>query len=503
MESKFQELQARLAIIHDLNAANAVLQWDQQTLMPPGGAAARGRQLATIGRLAHEQQADPALGRLLDDLRSFEEQQPYESFAASLIRVARRDYEQAVRVPPAFMAEFLRHGAEAYDAWARARPADDFAMVQPYLETTLDLSRRMAAFFPERDHIADPLVAFADYGMTAATVRNLFSELREQLVPIVHAITAQEPADGSCLHQRFPLDKQWDFGIDVIKRFGYDFGRGRQDLSPHPFSVAFSIGDVRITTRMQEDRLEEALFSTMHESGHAMYEQGVAPELEGTPLANGTSAGVHESQSRLWENLVGRSRLFWEYWYPVLQNTFVEQLRDVPLDMFYRAINKVQPSLIRTDADEVTYNLHVMMRFDFEMDLLEGKLQVRDLPEAWRERLHHDLGVEPADDRDGVLQDVHWFDGYVGGMFQGYTLGNILSAQFFDAARQAHPSIPAEMRRGEFVTLHDWLRDNIYRYGRTFTAAELAERVTGGPLRVEPYIRYLREKYSALYALDA
>lgn len=501
MESKFQELEARLVVIHDLNAANAVLQWDQQTLMPSGGAAARGRQLATVGRLAHELQTDPALGRLLDDLRPFEEQQPYESREASLIRVARRDYEEAVQVPPAFMAEFLRHGAEAYEVWTRARPANDFAMVQPYLETTLDMSRRLAEFFPNRDHLADPLIGFRDYGMTAAMVRNLFTELREQLVPIVHAITSQQPADDSCLHKHFPLDKQWDFGVDVVKRFGYDFERGRQDKSPHPFTTSFSIGDVRITTRMKENRLEEALFSTMHEAGHAMYEQGIAPEFEGTPLAGGTSAAVHESQSRLWENLVGRSRAFWEYWYPALQNTFKEQLHDVPLDTFYRAINKVQPSLIRTDADEVTYNLHVMMRFDFEMDLLDGKLQVRDLPEAWRERLHHDLGVEPADDRNGVLQDVHWFDGYVGGAFQGYTLGNILSAQFFDAATQAHPGITADMQRGAFDTLHGWLRDNVYRPGRIFTAAELVERVTGGPLRVGPYIRYLREKYGMLYTL--
>ena len=501
MDQKFQELQTRLSAIHDLNAANAVLQWDQQTLMPPGGAAARARQLATIGRLAHEQQTDPTLGRLLDDLRAFEEQQPYESFEASLIRVARRDYEQAVQVPALFMGEFLRHGAEAYDVWTKARPENNFAAVQPYLETSLDMSRRMAEFFPERNHIADPLIGFADYGMTAATVRNLFNELREQLVPIVHAIIAQQPADDSCLHQRFPINKQWDFGIDVIKRFGYDFERGRQDLSPHPFTTTFSIGDVRITTRVRENRLEEALFSTLHESGHAMYEQGVAPEFEGTPLASGTSAGIHESQSRLWENLVGRSSAFWEYWYSTLQATFAEQLRDVSLDTFYRAINKVEPSLIRTNADEVTYNLHVMMRFDFELDLLEDRLQVRDLPEAWRERLHHDLGVEPADDRDGVLQDVHWFDGTIGGMFQGYTLGNILSAQFFDAAQQARPSITDDMQRGEFGALHGWLRDNIYRHGRTFTAAELVERVTGGPLRVEPYIRYLREKYGALYTL--
>jgi carboxypeptidase Taq len=337
--------------------------------------------------------------------------------------------------------------------------------------------------------------------MKASTIKALFAELREQLVPIMRAITEQEPADDTCLHQHFPEAQQWQMGEEIIRRLGYDFERGRQDKTHHPFMTKFSLGDVRITTRVKENDLGEALFSTIHEAGHAMYEQGIRMEFEGTPLAGGTSAGVHESQSRLWENLVGRSRAFWQFWYPQLQATFPEQLGSVELDAFYRAINKVQRSLIRTDADEVTYNLHVMLRFDLELELLEGTLEARDLPEAWRERHRSDLGITPPDNRDGVLQDVHWFGGVVGGSFQGYTLGNILSAQLFEAATEAHPSIPDEITQGQFGTLLGWLKEHVYKHGRKFTAPELIERATGGPLRIEPYVRYLRTKYGELYNL--
>ena len=501
MEAEFQELKTRLIEIDDIQAAAGLLSWDQSTYMPPGSAAARARQLATLGRLAHEKFIAPAIGELLDDLQPYEQSLPYDSDEASLIRVTRRDYERAIKVPPSFQAELNSHSAESYQAWAKARPENDFAVVQPYLEKTLDLSRQLANFFPGYEHIADPLIDFADYGMKASTVRALFADLREQLVPLVQAITAQPPADDSCLRQSFPEERQLAFGMEVIKRLGYDLERGREDKTHHPFTTKFSIGDVRITTRVKENNLSEALFSTIHEAGHALYEQGVRPDLEGTPLAEGTSAGVHESQSRLWENLVGRSRGFWRFFYPRFQTVFPDQLASVPLETFYRAVNRVERSLIRTDADEVTYNLHVMLRFDLELDLLTGHLAIRDLPEVWRERFKADLGIVPPDDRDGVLQDVHWYAGVIGGSFQGYTLGNIMSTQFFEAALQAHPGIPAEIEAGEFATLHGWLQEHIYQHGRKYTAPELIERVTGGPLSIEPYIRYLRTKYGELYEL--
>lgn len=499
MNSKLQELKARWQEIADLQLINALLGWDQSTYMPPGGGPARARQSALLSRLAHERLTDPALGRLLDDLRPYEESLPYDADDAALIRVARREFERATRIPAAFVAQLSAHMAESYQVWAEARPANDFARVRPLLEKTLDLSRQLADYFAPYEHIADPLIDWADYGMKVAILRPLFGRLREQLVPIVQAITAQPPADDSCLRQHFPEKAQWDFALEVIRQFGYDFNRGRLDKTHHPFTTKFSLGDVRITTRVDEGDLGENLFAVMHEAGHAMYEQGIAMAYEGTPLAEGTSAGVHESQSRLWENLVGRSRPFWSHFYPKLQAVFPEQLGAVPLDTFYRAINKVERSLIRTAADEVTYNLHVMIRFDLELALLEGKLAIADLPEAWRARYQADLGIASPDDKDGCMQDVHWYAGVIGGAFQGYTLGNILGAQFFAAARAAHPEIPAEIGRGEFATLHGWLREHIYQHGRKFTAAELVERVTGGPLSIEPYIAYLREKYGELY----
>ena len=500
-EQKLQELKTRLLEVGDLNNINALLGWDQSTYMPAGGAEARGRQSALMAQMAQEKFIDKEIGKLLDDLQSYEESLPYDSDDASLIRVTRREYERALKIPPEFIGELNEHGASAYQAWSEARPANDFAKVRPGLEKTLDLSRQLAEYFPGYEHIADPLIDFADFGMKASSVRELFADLRNNLVPIVRAITSQPPADNSALHKHYPEADQLAFGAQVVEQLGYDFNRGRIDKTHHPFMTKFSLGDVRITTRVKENDFGECLFSNMHEAGHAMYEQGIDMSYEGMPLGGGTSAGVHESQSRLWENIVGRSRGFWEYMYPSLQAKFPEQLKGVSLDTFYAAINKVEKSLIRTDADEVTYNLHVMLRFDFELQLLEGSLSVRDLPEAWHERFEHDFGIVPPNDSDGVLQDVHWYAGVIGGSFQGYTLGNILSAQFYNSALKAHPEIPNEIAHGKFSTLHGWLRENIYRHGSKFTAPEIVERASGSTLTIEPYINYLKTKYGALYTL--
>ena len=500
-EAKLGELKRRLSEIADLGSAGAVLGWDQATYMPAGGATARARQGAMLSRLAHEKAVDPALGKLIDSLGPCGASLPYDSDAASLVRVAKRDFEKAIKVPADYVERASAAGSASYDAWTRARPANDFAAMAPFLERTIELAREYAGFFAPYAHIADPLIDGADEGMTTASVRALFAELRRELVPIVHAIAAQPAIDDRALHGSFDEPAQLAFGRAVVERIGYDFERGRLDKTHHPFSTRFSTGDVRITTRVDPNDIGQALFSTIHEAGHAMYEQGVAAGLDGTPLGSGASAGVHESQSRLWENVVGRGRGFWEHFYPVLQETFPDPFRGVPLETFYRAINKVERSLIRTDADEVTYNLHIMMRFDLEVDLLEGRLRVKDLPEAWRTRMEADLGVAPADDRNGCLQDVHWYGGSLGGGFQGYTIGNILSAQFYAAAVKAHPEIPREIAAGRFDTLHAWLTTHLYRYGRKFTPAELVMRATGGPMSIAPYLAYLRGKYGEFYRL--
>lgn len=496
-----EALKSRLTEVSDIQRAVSLLHWDQKTYMPPGGAPARGRQTALLSRLAHEQFTSAETGRLLDAASKETAPLPYDSDEASLVRATRRDWEMEVRRPSDLVAEFEEHTGRSYQAWIEARPANDFARVRPLLEKTLELSRRLADCYPGYEHIADPLIDSYDYGMKAVSVRELFGQLRRRLVPMVSAITSRPAADDSCLRQHTPAADQLAFGLEVIRRFGYDFNRGRQDLTAHPFMTKFSLGDVRITTRVNEHDLTDALFSTMHECGHALYEQGIDPSYEGTPLGGGISAGVHESQSRLWENLVGRSRGFWEHLYPSMQRAFPSQLRDVPLDTFYRAVNRVGRSLIRTDADEVTYNLHVMLRFELELDLLEGTLSVADLPGAWRERFEADLGVAVPNDRDGVLQDVHWYDGPIGGVFQGYTLGNILSAQFYAAALESHPSIPGEIRAGEFRSLHGWMKEHVYRHGSKYAPSELVARATGREITIEPYMDYLWHKYQHLYDL--
>lgn len=501
MESKFKELKNTLRTIYDLDMARSLLEWDQATYMPAGGAAARGRQIALLMRLRQEHLSSAELGRLLDALESHSESMDPDADDVRLIQVSRQEFERATKVPPDFIARISEHRAKSYQVWVEARPKNDFATTLPLLEKTLDLSREYSNYFPGYEHIADPLIDLADPGMKAYELHTLFNELRTELVPLVAAILSKEVIEDGPVRKQFAEEPQLEFGVKIISDFGFDFTRGRQDKTDHPFMTKCSLDDVRITTRVTVDNLMDALFSTLHEAGHGMYELGINPQFEGTPLANGASAGVHESQSRLWENIVGRSRSFWEHYYPKLQSTFPEQLQNVTCGEFYNAVNKVSRSLIRADADEVTYNLHVMIRFDLEMQLLEGTLAVKDLPAAWHARYESDLGLRALDDRDGVLQDVHWFGFLIGGAFQGYTLGNIMSSLFYDAALQAHPEITDEIAHGKFELLHTWLRKNIYHQGKKFTSNELVKRVTGESLTIDPYIQYLKSKYGELYNL--
>lgn len=498
-DASLAALKARLQEVSDLNRANSVLNWDQATYMPRGGGAARGRQQALLSRLAHERFTAAETGQLLDALAPALADLDPDGDDACLIRVTRRNYDRAIKIPTDLVAEWSAHGAECYQRWTAARPANDFAAVRDGLVKSLDHARTWAAFFPPDEgadvHWADPFVDFGDEGLTVASIRKLFGELRAELVPLLKEVVARGIADDSCLRLEYPEPAQLAFALDAAKAIGYDLGRGRMDKTAHPFMTRFSSGDIRITTRVNTRDLGDAFFSTLHEAGHALYEQGIAPELDGTPLGHGASFGLHESQSRLWENIVGRSRAYWEHMYPKLQQTFPEQLGSVGLDTFHRAINKVQPSLVRTDADEVTYNLHVMIRFDLELALLEGTLSVDDLPQAWTERYHADLGVAPTDHRDGVLQDVHWFSGGIGGAFQGYTIGNILSAQIYAAAQTALPGLEAGIARGDTQPLLDWLRASLYRHGAKHPPAVLIERATGETMSISPYVAYLRGKY--------
>jgi len=461
--------------------------------MPSAGARVR----AGLAALTHQKATDPALGRLLDRLAAFAGSLPEDSPESEL------QGGTSIRQPafqPNMSPGQASNGSASYNVWVGARPANDFAATMPYLETTLELSREFAEFFAGYEHVMDPLIG-PDEGFTASEIAALFAALQAELRPLVNAIAEKPVVCDRCLHQTFPPAQQLAFATKIAVDFGYDLKRGRIDLSPHPFCTVFARDDVRITTRVKENDLSDALFSVLHEVGHALYEMGIASELEGTPIGHGASPGVHESQSRLWENIIGRSLPFWEHYYPLLQSLFPDQLGHIELDTFYRAINKVERTLIRTDADEITYNLHVMIRFDLERAMLEGKLAVRDLQDAWNARYETDLGLTPPNDTNGVMQDVHWYGGGIGGSFQAYTIGNILSAQFYEAAVAAMPGIVPDIAKGEFDELRGWLGGHLHRHGRQFTGPVIAQQVLGARISLEPYIRYLKQKYGALYGL--
>lgn len=493
----FERLRARLFDVVDLHGVSYLLKWDQATYMPPGGAVARARQTALLKTLAHERFVDAEVGRLLEAAEREVEGLPADAFEAAYVRVARRDFERAVATPAAFTRRFFAHTAATYQAWTEARPADDWARMVPLLEETLDLSHALSGYEgPGAAHPADPLIARSDFGMTVALLRPLFADLRAALVPLVRDASAAPAPDDAFLRRPTSVAAQVAWARERVAAFGYDLTRGRVDPTAHPFAIEFSVDDVRITIRSRTDDLRETLFTTFHESGHGMVHQGLDPRFEGTPLADGASAGVHESQSRLWENVVGRSLGFWRGAFPSLQAALPEALTGVAVEDFVRAVNVVRPSPIRTAADEATYNLHVIVRFELELALLEGRLAVRDLAEAWRAAYADVLGVEVASDRDGVLQDVHWFSREIGGAFQGYTIGNVLSVQFYEAACRVHPEIPAEIEAGRYATLFRWTREHVHRHGRTYDPVDLIARVAGGPLDVGPYLRYLRAKFA-------
>jgi len=498
MEQKLATLKAALAEIADLHATGALLGWDQETYMPDGGAAERAEQLATIYKIAHEKFTADEIGVLLDDLRPLADQLDYDSDDAALLRVTRRDYEKSRKLPTELVVELSRATSHGVEAWKKARATNDFPHFQPFLEKIVDLTIQKGEALGYEENIYDALLDDFEPDMRVSQINPIFQQVKDATVPLVKMIASQPPIDDSFLHQYFDPQKQWEFGLAVVKDYGYDFNRGRQDKSTHPFTTSFGVGDVRITTRILKDYLPSALFSSLHEAGHGLYEQGIAPSLARTPLRDGTSLGVHESQSRMWENVVGRSLGFWQHYYPQLQKLFPDQLGGVALQDFYRAINKVTPSLIRVEADEVTYNLHIFIRFELEQALLAGTLKVADLPAAWNEKYRAYLGITPDSDANGVMQDIHWSSGLLG-YFPTYSLGNILSVQFFNKMVADNPAIPAEITAGKFDTVLGWLRENIHRHGRKFTPTELIERVTGGGIDAQPYINYITEKYTAIY----
>jgi carboxypeptidase Taq len=450
--------------------------------------------------MAHQKATAPLVGALLHDLSEEQNGGDPASDEAALVRVATRDYNKAVRVPADFVAEHAIVTTRAFEAWTEARSKSDFQIFRPHLERVLGLVRRYVSFFAPTDHPYDALLDDHEPGMKTAEVQAIFEALRPRQVELLRSIASQPQVGDSFLHRKYNERKLWAFSAEVTRRLGYDWTRGRMDAAPHPFESSFSINDVRITNRFEAAKPLSIIFSAMHEAGHAMYEQGINFSHERTSLAHGASLAIHESQSRMWENLIGRSVPFWEFMYPSLKRTFPSQLDGVGVRDFCRAINRVEPSFIRVNADEATYNLHVMLRLEIEISMLDGRLSIGDLPEIWNAKMREYLGVTPPNDAQGVLQDVHWSYGSMG-YFSTYALGNLVSAQLWEKMRKDIGELDAYIRKGAFDVLLSWLRENIHRHGRKYAPQDLVEQVTGSRITSEPYLRYLTQKYSEIYNL--
>ena len=487
-------LRAVLAEIADLRHAEQVLDWDSRVSMPHAGAEARADASATLTRMIHERAVGDEVGELLEELAALERELDPGSIDAALIRVTRHDWERYRRVSGDLAAELTRSSAIAVAAWDEAKASSDFASFRPHLERQLELKRRYIECFPEADDPYDVLLEDYEEGMTTSRVAAIFDELREGLVPLIGRLRGRE-ADDAFLRGPFPLAGQKEASRRVLAAFGYSGEEWRVDETPHPFASNPGLGDVRLTTHYDEANLH-SLFSTMHEFGHGVYESRVAPELARTPLCTGTSSAIHESQSRTWENLVGRSDGFWRWFYPELQSIFPDVLGGVERDRFVAGVNAVRPNLIRIDADEVTYGLHVILRFELERELLDGRLAVADVPDAWNARVRDYLGLDVTDDAHGVLQDMHWAIGLFG-YFPTYQLGNVVSVQIWRRAQGELADLEEQFARGEFAPLREWLAEHVYRHGRIYPPEELVRRITGGALDAKPYLAYLEEKFGS------
>jgi carboxypeptidase Taq len=500
MKKQLDQFKTMLAEVADLGSASAVLGWDQEAYMPKGGAESRGQILGTLQRLSHERFTSKETGAMIEKLEAMAGDLDPDSDDARLIKVCRREYDKNVKVPAAMVAEQAEITSLATQAWQEARAESDFSKFEPHLEKVLEWTRRYAEIFAPYDHIYDPLIDSYEPGMKTTDVQAIFNDIRPQQVEIIQAVAGKEQVDDSMLWQDFPEANQFAFGREVMTAFGFDWDRGREDKTTHPFSTNFGFGDQRITVRVDEKFFNSYLFAALHETGHALYEQGVPKSLSRTPLYGGTSLAVHESQSRMWENNVGRSLPFWKHFYSKLQHQFPDQLKQTSVDDFYKAINKVYPSFIRVEADEATYNLHIMLRLELEIALLEGKIAVKDMPAAWNEKFHEYLGITPENDAEGCLQDVHWSFGLFG-YFSTYALGNLVSAQLWEVIEKEIPDIDAKMENGEFEPLLSWLVENIHQHGSKFEPQELIQRVTGETINGDAYIRYLNKKFGAIYGL--
>ncbi len=500
LSTKLDELRTRLEEIYDLKGITCLLEWDMEVLMPPKGAEARGRQMSTLAAIAHRRATDPALGTLLDELSDDDSLLPDDKL---MVAEAQHDFRRATCLPEAFVREQTEAHSNGYSTWTEARRANDFAAFKPALERNVELARRAADYFGYEQSPYDALLDHYERGMTAARLRALFGPLATSLKDLVARI-ASSPSkpDVSWLDgTTWNLPAQEKFSHRVLKDMGYDFDAGRLDVAPHPFCTNFDLADVRITSRYFEDMPFSSLQSAMHEGGHALYEQGFDPDYRGTPISDAPSLGIHECNSRMWENMIGRSLPFWRHYIGVFREHFPGQADAITADQAYAAVNQVAPSLIRVEADECTYNLHVIIRFEIECDLIEGRLAVGDLPDAWNAKYKEYLGIDVPNDANGCMQDVHWSAGLLG-YFPTYTLGNLYAAQIFEKILADMPDLWANVESGKLLGLREWLREHIHLVGRRKMAPEIVETITGKAPDSAAFLRYLETKFGALYSLN-
>ena len=483
----------------DLNYSSAVLGWDQEVYMPPKGADMRGRQQATLASMAHELLTSNEYGYLLKQLNAVSAE--LSDTERRNVALSIEDFEKNKKLSPDFIEELSRLTSECFNNWIAARKANDFSLFAPSLSRMIALKRKQADLYGYTGHPYDALLDDYEKGANVVMLDALFSKLKQQLPILLNKIKAAPQVSEDCFHQHFPRQQQWDFGIDVLKQMGFDFEAGRQDYAEHPFTTSFSPADVRITTRVDENNYASMLWSCIHEGGHSLYEQGLPMEQYGLPLGSAVSLSIHESQSRLWENCVGRSLGLWQYFFPKLQAYFPAQLEKITATDFFKAANRVAPSLIRTEADELTYHFHVMIRYEIEKALIDGTLDPKDLPSKWNELYQTYLGISPHDDKTGVLQDVHWSHGSFG-YFPTYSLGSFYAAQLFDQAKKDIPGLQEQISNGELSNLLQWLRGHIHQYGRRYNSEELCERITGQKLDTEFFMRYAADKYKQVYGLE-
>jgi len=500
MEEKLRKLFDLVAEVADINHSISLLRWDQLVTMPPGGEEERGLMLGTLSKLAHEKFTSDAMGRLLEELKEESTDSDLGDEAKWLIQVTARDFEKMVRIPPAYVSDKAKVIARSQQAWLEARSKSDYSLFRPFLEEVLDLCIRYIDYFPPGEHPYDLLLDTYEPKMKTSLVRKIFKELLPHHKALIQRIGEKGRFNNDFLHYPYSEKNMWEFSSKIACDFGLDLKRGRLDPSVHSFCQRIGIDDVRITSRRVPGKPFSFLFSTMHETGVALYEQGVGHFWRRTALEGGPSMGILESQSNIWENLVGRSFSFWEFYYPQLQTIFSSQLENVNLRSFLRGINEVNRSNIRLEADEITYNLHILVRLDLETAMIEGSLSAKDLPVAWNEKIENYLGIEPKGDAEGVLQDIHWSSGLFG-IFPSYTLGRLISSQLWEKFENVYPDIHEDMRQGDFSALLSWLRIKIHQFGRKYNSQELVKHITGSEMKVEPYIHYLNNKYGEIYGL--